>query len=357
MSMIYNPLYGWISEDGSRQTTPYIDRYDPKTKTYYRYNRYSSTPKKLIVKKGSRYKVSDMLGRPGYINTDGTYTYHDPRTVKAFKNAQEVYKYYRNSNNKSFDLVADYAKKHRDYYTRAVRKIEGNHSFGKYSVVKGKIKDRYIPNFGPTITLTDNSKVYKKFRGASVPTNLIDSIAAHKPKGADIYELLVVPGQETLFGWNTNMPENQGLTKATLNDHSYALGSRDVNGNLIKDSYQSALRHALRSAGYREHPTNKGNAPLIDYVINHPNQFTNDPRYQKANDILIEDAIPSRLATYQNFDLAPLSNPWDHFIGVYQSGHYNDGEPGYNAARKVDANELRTYPALVDYINNKGYNR
>ena len=183
-----------------------------------------------------RHKGFDNKGRPGWYNTDGTFTRINPETGIPFKSNQEMYRYYRNDPNKRFDLIQEYYNKFR---TRQ-RRINTN----------SQLYHDYDEN-APKIHLY-NPKIKGKENGIYVNTSLIDSIAAHKPANMNIYRALALPAIETDFGNKLNLSQFEGNVRNTLNNHGYELGDMGPDGKVYTNTYRSAYGTALRRLGYNQ---------------------------------------------------------------------------------------------------------
>lgn len=289
------------------------------------------------LKRKQPYRGIDDKGRPGWYNTDGTFTYINPDTNERFKTSREVWKYYAHNpdKNKRFDIVQLYYDKFRKRQQRAIEKAKA-HDYHHYGI------DSTLELYNP------HSQKGDRLNGIDVEKAIIDSIAANKPKEMGIYRALTLPAIETNLGTNRNLPESEGYTRALFNDHSYEYGTIDSSGKQTT-SYANALGYATRVALGVELKN------LTDEIIRNK-----DEKYWKANDILIEDAYPSKLKKYEEHFNASLENPWKHALYLHRVDNgaaYNKGEADRTSKLDRVERELQQYPELVEYIKTKGYKK
>lgn len=271
----------------------------------------------------------DSQGRE-YRYIKGKKIYINPETDKPFDSTYQMYNYWADKG-KPFDLASDFQKKFRQRQQRAID---------------------YMKNFeysedSPTITLKNTNRPEKNYAwGTEIHTSLIDSIAKHKPLNMNIYRALALPTLESRN--NNNRSIGGPNVRSVFNDHSYEFGSWDKNGRDIKYSYYNSLGHAFRKAGFTD-------ARFKEYLAD-PSKFQNNDSIIEVNKILAKEA--GNLDKFEQYSNKALINPYEHALylhNVNKGQKYNSKES--DRVQQLDAieKELRTYPGLVEYVNQEGY--
>jgi hypothetical protein len=180
-----------------------------------------------------------------------------------------------------------------------------------------------------------------RFRGAKVPTNIIDELAkTSRKQNVPLGQLLTLMGRESMFGSGTDRNEDRAGSKTSL-----------MSGWNVAEDYQpyNNIRFLAdnKVPGIKPTPTPHG----YEYEITDERAMNN---YLRKNPKLLDqykaklDSTKS-LGDQDAFDLAAK------FLKKKGIKGYNPGDPNYTNAFNKDYDLLKQDKGLMKYVKQKGY--
>ena len=180
-----------------------------------------------------------------------------------------------------------------------------------------------------------------RFRGAKVPTNIIDELAeTSRKQNVPLGQLLTLMGRESMFGSGAETNQGRASNKTNL-----------MSGWNVAEDYQpyEHLRFLAdnKVPGIKANPTPHG----YDYDITDDRAMNN---YLRKNPKILEqyqqklDSTKS-LGGQDAFDLAA------RFLKKKGVKGYNPGDPNYTNAFNKDYDLLKQDKGLMKYVKQKGY--
>jgi len=180
-----------------------------------------------------------------------------------------------------------------------------------------------------------------RFRGAKVPSTIIDELAeTSRKQNVPLGQLLTLMGRESTFGSGTSANEERALDKSNL-----------MSGWNVAEQYQPYLHIRFladnKVPGVKARPTPHG----YEYEVT-DEKAMND--YIRKNPKLI-DQYKAKLDSTRSvgnqdaFDLAAK------FLKKKGIQGYNPGDPGYVKDFNTDYNLLKQDKGLMNYVKQKGY--
>jgi hypothetical protein len=180
-----------------------------------------------------------------------------------------------------------------------------------------------------------------RFRGAKVPTNIIDELAkTSRKQNVPLGQLLTLMGRESMFGSGTDRNEDRAGSKTSL-----------MSGWNVAEDYQpyNNIRFLAdnKVPGVKPTPTPHG----YEYEITDERAMNN---YLRKNPKLLDQykaKLDSTkvLGDQDAFDLAAK------FLKKKGVKGYNPGDPKYTEAFNQDYNLLKQDKGLMKYVKQKGY--
>jgi hypothetical protein len=180
-----------------------------------------------------------------------------------------------------------------------------------------------------------------RFRGAKVPTNIIDELAkTSREQKVPLGQLLALVGRESTFGSSMGKDNDRAGNKTDL-----------ISGWNVAEQYQPYLHVRFladnKVPGIKPRPTPHG----YEYEITNEKAMDD---YLRKNPKLLDqykaklDSIKS-VGNQDAFDLAAK------FLKKKGIQGYNPGDPTYIKAFNTDYNLLKQDKGLMNYLNQKGY--
>ena len=180
-----------------------------------------------------------------------------------------------------------------------------------------------------------------RFRGAKVPTNIIDELAkTSRKQNVPLGQLLTLMGRESMFGSGTDRNEDRAGSKTSL-----------MSGWNVAEDYQpyNNIRFLAdnKVPGIKPTPTPHG----YEYEITDERAMNN---YLRKNPKLLDQykaKLDSTkvLGDQDAFDLAAK------FLKKKGVKGYNPGDPNYTNLFNQDYNLLKQDKGLMKYVKQKGY--
>ena len=260
---------------------------------------------------------------------------------------------YRDSPYDTWDNAKNWAEKngYLEYMSSQARRVQ-----------KSRVKLAYnqdpIPTGRRNISLADT---YSKddlgsmfdLRSISYNPDYIDAIARNLPPGMDIYEALTLPIHETHLGQGskgTNLPLNQGVMRALINNHAFELDT----------SYFSDIAQHIRNVAHKKiGETNKAYRKRLQTYISASkdiDEFKRKyPDIYKAANADAKARFNRKRWEHNNSEASYDGSYLEHALKKYHEGTYNSKEPEYVTNTKKYIKVLKRSKELEKYLRSNKY--
>lgn len=300
----------------------------------------------LPIKMGDDTFYYDTFTTNFYLDNKGNTQINDPNNDLLYNYYSQYIDPLRSSNN-----YADIVKMH-------VQQMRNLQKKRRIAALEQDLPEDYKDR-GIVITTGKSGSSRLKY-----PTDLIDSLYRHLPKGMNIYTALAMPYQETDFGHNRNFDRDwmgeRGTALSTLNDERYELPGQ---------TFYSHLDHAIDTYFKSRSKKGKDGKYKVDGMTK--KEFKNKYYRHRGDDLLDIELLHNEdmlnfvgeelkknmfYKTFKNDILTnrkEAPNIYEHALQILAEGKYNPGQSNYNEIIQKSANELRKDPELSKYLKHK----